>query len=679
MSLCRVWRTRWHRARDVGAISAKGSQSGDRTNCEVKCRSTGRRPNRKPRTRRSWIGRSVICNQENVAEASVHRSLPLGAASTQPFLSNLFQWEPRRHDSSFHLSKGEPTAVYGVQHQPAPATAVHQVLGTWGKDEPIMEGAGGECEESASREYGYPRQLFATNGSLAASVFVRVEFSSDSTCEGDGGEFNSPRRGEETRGRQWAARGDNSCEQYTAVRTCHTRKHFRVWLTRSSRFAARTVLCHVARWSPSQAHFMSHAQCTWLDRILLPLQHRTPSSLCPAQRSIRHDPQHGVQFGRFAEQCSMTVYEPNDSVEESSTEVTTVLSPPRRASIGSIYNPGEDSNHTCIIGSGWRTKFGTAGFTVVDCQVHHTFHTSTERLVAMNSHRGKSSLDANVFRSLILREREVFLLSVEKPTIFVNGKQIRPPKVNRQLWRKSLKWNIIRDCFLKNRRSFCCLKHGPRWICKNQGSKAQTGLALRESRPQIHSQRMELCQANQSSDHAQREKDRFCSELEDRERALLRTRIRTLQEMKKNSKKFLLYRSWQSSTVEPRRFFWIRKRKSIYSESVYGSNREIKKIKWILWTIPGISVILRRQAALGDPTFPVTLWLFEIFLECSQLDTLTLYRTSGNVFEDLLAPKEPTAACLGNGRCVTDFSCRRSLSAKIVCLPRNQVYGNAFP
>ena len=91
------------------------------------------------------------------------------------------------------------------------------------------------------------RQQFATNGSLAASVFERVEFSSDSTCEGDGGEFNSPRRGEETRGRQLEARGDNSCEQYTAVRTRHTRKHFRVWFKRSSRFAARTVLCHFAR------------------------------------------------------------------------------------------------------------------------------------------------------------------------------------------------------------------------------------------------------------------------------------------------------------------------------------------------------------------------------------------------------------------------------------------------
>ena len=89
----------------------------------------GRRPNRMPRTRRSWIGRSVNCNQENVAEAAAHRSLPLGVASIRPFLSNLLQWVPRRHESSFHSSKGEPTAVYGVQCQPASATAVYQVPG----------------------------------------------------------------------------------------------------------------------------------------------------------------------------------------------------------------------------------------------------------------------------------------------------------------------------------------------------------------------------------------------------------------------------------------------------------------------------------------------------------------------------------------------------------------------
>ena len=127
----------------------------------------------------------------------------------------------------------------------------------------------------------------------------------------------------------------------------------------------------------------------------------------------------------------MTVYVPNDSVEVGSTEVTTVLSPPRRAT----YNSGEDIATTpCIIGSGWKTKFGTAGFTVVDCQVHHTFQTSTGRLVGDVLTQEKVKSGCKCFsRSLIPRESEIFLLSVEKPSIFFNGKQIRPPKKNSQL------------------------------------------------------------------------------------------------------------------------------------------------------------------------------------------------------------------------------------------------------
>ena len=44
-------------------------------------------------------------------------------------------------------------------------------------------------------------------------------------------------------------------------------------------------------------------------------------------------------------------------------------------------------------------------------------------------------------------------------------------------------------------------------------------------------------------------------------------------------------------------------------------------------------------------------------MESSQLDTRNLYRTSGNVFEDLLAPNEPTAAWFGYVRSVTDTHC----------------------
>ena len=55
----------------------------------------------------------------------------------------------------------------------------------------------------------------------------------------------------------------------------------------------------------SQAKFMSHAQCTWLDRILLP----PPSLLYLLNGTIPCDPQHGVQFGRLPEQSSTAGYE----------------------------------------------------------------------------------------------------------------------------------------------------------------------------------------------------------------------------------------------------------------------------------------------------------------------------------------------------------------------------------
>ena len=42
---------------------------------------------------------------------------------------------------------------------------------------------------------------------------------------------------------------------------------------------------------------------------------------------------------------------------------------------------------------------------------------------------------------------------------------------------------------------------------------------------------------------------------------------------------------------------------------------------------------------------------------CLQLDTLNLYGTSGNVFEDPLAPNEPTAACSGKARSLPAAHC----------------------
>ena len=87
---------------------------------------------------------------------------------------------------------------------------------------------------------------------------------------------------------------------------------------------------------------MSHAQGTWLDRILLPPHHSTPSFLDSSHGRVHCDTHHGGQFGRLAIQGPFASYEPNDPVEVSSTVVTTMLLPSRRVSIGSTYNSGED-------------------------------------------------------------------------------------------------------------------------------------------------------------------------------------------------------------------------------------------------------------------------------------------------------------------------------------------------
>ena len=66
---------------------------------------------------------------------------------------------------------------------------------------------------------------------------------------------------------------DGMCKQCTAPRTCHT----------------QTL-------ASSLAHFMSYAQCCWLDRILCPLPHGTPSLLYPLKGSAPCNPQQGVSL-----------------------------------------------------------------------------------------------------------------------------------------------------------------------------------------------------------------------------------------------------------------------------------------------------------------------------------------------------------------------------------------------
>ena len=172
---------------------------------------------------------------------------------------------------------------------------------------------------------------------------------------------------------------------------------------------------------------MSHAQCTWLDRILLSPPHSTPSLLCLLNWSILCNPQHGVQFGRFAELCFVTVYdEPNDPVEVRSTEVTTMLSPPRRASIGSTSNSGEETATTPASSEvGERPNLGLLALLLLTqtrgkcspiqdlslshgkmlCQVHHTFQ-SVQGDLWRCTHTTEVKSGYKCFQGVLFRERE---------------------------------------------------------------------------------------------------------------------------------------------------------------------------------------------------------------------------------------------------------------------------------
>ena len=105
-------------------------------------------------------------------------------------------------------------------------------------------------------------------------------------------------------------------------------------------------------------------------------------------------------------------------------------------------------------------------------------------------------------------------LSIEKSSIFLNYKQIMPPKENRQLYQNSLKRKIIRYYLLRNER-IIYLSEARSKMDMQEFLVASTDRALRESSLQIHSERKEFYRANQSSDHSLCKKDWLSAELEE--------------------------------------------------------------------------------------------------------------------------------------------------------------------
>ena len=121
---------------------------------------------------------------------------------------------------------------------------------------------------------------------------------------------------------------------------------------------------------------------------------------------------------------------------------------------------------------------------------------------------------------------------------------------------------------------------------------------------------------------------------------------------KKNSsgngriEKVLLCRSWESATVENRWSFSTRKGKSIYSEWAWGQIEELldkvhsERFQGFPWSCDHVPSHL---AIVPNP--------------CMHPDTRNLHGTSGNAFENPLAPNEPTGSFLGDAGSLTATHC----------------------
>ena len=135
-------------------------------------------------------------------------------------------------------------------------------------------------------------------------------------------------------------------------------------------------------------------------------------------------------------------------------------------------------------------------------------------------------------------ERRKFFLSIEISAISLKFGLIKLFEETELLNQNDLKQNIIRDCFLRNKKITYCLKPDPSCKCKNWWSKVQTVLqvdsfTLKGWNSTMRLNYLILLRENKSW---------LCTELDRRERVLQEDCMMSLQETEK-LKKDGLYRS----------------------------------------------------------------------------------------------------------------------------------------
>ena len=150
------------------------------------------------------------------------------------------------------------------------------------------------------------------------------------------------------------------------------------------------------------------------------------------------------------------------------------------------------------------------------CQDHHAFQ-SWRKLAAMYSQKKKSS-----------RDRDYPQLQADKAA---EGEEPALSNLSDAGYHARLLLEKQRNQVVSEARSEMNLHE----LRVERGD-----MALREENLQILSRRMELHRANQSHEHSRRDRVWHRTELEERERALQETRMRTVQEIEE-FQKYLLY------------------------------------------------------------------------------------------------------------------------------------------
>ena len=131
-----------------------------------------------------------------------------------------------------------------------------------------------------------------------------------------------------------------------------------------------------------------------------------------------------------------------------------MLLPSRKASIGWTYNSGEDI--ATIVAS------SEVDFSLTDKMLSHVHHPFLPVLgdPCRRAHTRESQVGFQMFCRRSDSESESFR-SIEKSSISLNCEQVELPWEKKQLCQDSLRRNIIRDSFLRNKPIISCPKHDP--------------------------------------------------------------------------------------------------------------------------------------------------------------------------------------------------------------------------